>query len=93
MEFIWAIIAGLIIGVIARAIRPGKQAIPMWLTIVIGIVGAIVGNLLASAFGVRDTNGIDWIRHILQIAVAVVLIGIVEPLWSRRSQLGGRTSP
>jgi uncharacterized membrane protein YeaQ/YmgE (transglycosylase-associated protein family) len=84
MEFIWAIIAGLIIGVIARLLRPGKQSIPLWLTVLIGIAGAIIGNLLASAFGVRDTSGIDWIRHILQIGVAIVLIGLVEPVWSRR---------
>ncbi len=84
MSFIWAIIAGLIIGVIARAIRPGKQDIPIWLTILIGIGGAIVGNLLASAIGVRHTGGIDWIRHTLQIVVAIVLLGVVEPAWSRR---------
>ena len=83
MSFIWAIIAGLVIGLIARAIRPGKQNIPIWLTIVIGIAGAIVGNLLASAIGVRHTGGIDWIRHALQIVVAVLLIGAVEPAWNR----------
>ncbi|HVE29088.1 MAG TPA: hypothetical protein VNC80_03390, partial [Mycobacteriales bacterium] len=44
MEFIWAIIAGLIIGVIARLLRPGKQSIPLWLTVLIGIAGAIIGN-------------------------------------------------
>ena len=84
MDFIWAIFAGLIIGVIARLLRPGKQNIPLWLTILIGMAGAIVGNLLASAIGVRDTGGIDWIRHILQIVVAILLIGLVEPVWSRR---------
>ena len=85
MEFIWAIIAGLIIGVIARLLRPGKQDIPLWLTILIGMAGAIIGNLLATAIGVRDTSGIDWIRHILQIGIAIVLIGLVEPVWARRS--------
>jgi uncharacterized membrane protein YeaQ/YmgE (transglycosylase-associated protein family) len=89
MEFIWAIIAGFIIGVIARLLRPGKQHIPLWLTVVIGIAGAIIGNLLASAFGVRDTSGIDWIRHILQIGVAILLIGLVEPIYARRGV--GRT--
>jgi uncharacterized membrane protein YeaQ/YmgE (transglycosylase-associated protein family) len=84
MSFIWAIIAGLIIGLIARLIRPGKQDIPIWLTILIGIAGAIIGNLLASAFGVRDTGGIDWIRHILQVAVAIAVLAVVEPAWTRR---------
>ena len=84
MSFIWAIIAGLIIGLIARAILPGRQNIPIWLTIILGVVGAIIGNLLASAFGVEDTGGFDWIRHILQIAAAIVLVAIVAPLWAKR---------
>lgn len=89
MSFVWAIIAGLIIGLIARAVLPGRQDIPIWLTIVVGVVGAIIGNALASAFGVKDTGGFDWLRHILQVIVAVALIAVVAPLWSRR-QLGRR---
>lgn len=85
MSFIWAIIAGLIIGVIARAVLPGRQDIPIWLTIILGVLGAVIGNAIASALGVRDTGGIDWIRHIIQIAAAAVLIGVVAPLWAKRS--------
>jgi uncharacterized membrane protein YeaQ/YmgE (transglycosylase-associated protein family) len=70
MSWIWAIVAGLVIGVIAKLIVPGKQNIPIWLTILIGIVGALVGNALASALGVESTGGVDWIRHILQVIVA-----------------------
>lgn len=89
MSFLWAIIAGLIIGLIARAVLPGKQDIPIWLTIVVGVVGAIIGNLLASGLGVRDTGGFDWLRHILQVVVAVALVAVVAPLWTRR-QVGRR---
>ena len=85
MSFIWAIIAGLIIGLIARAVLPGRQNIPIWLTIILGVLGAVIGNAIASALGVEDTKGIDWIRHIIQIAAAAGLIALVEPLWSRRS--------
>jgi uncharacterized membrane protein YeaQ/YmgE (transglycosylase-associated protein family) len=84
MSFIWAIIAGLIIGLIARAILPGRQDIPIWLTIVLGVVGALIGNAIATGLGVEDTGGFDWIRHIAQIAAAAVLIGIVAPLWAKR---------
>ncbi|GAA2941834.1 GlsB/YeaQ/YmgE family stress response membrane protein [Streptomyces enissocaesilis] len=84
MSFLWAIIAGLIIGLLAKLVLPGRQPIPLWLTIVLGVVGALVGNALASAFGVRDTGGIDWIRHIFQIGVAAVLVACVTPLWTRR---------
>ena len=65
LNIIWAIIAGLIIGLLAKLVVPGRQDIPLWLTIALGIVGALVGNLLAAALGVRFTGGIDWIRHIL----------------------------
>jgi uncharacterized membrane protein YeaQ/YmgE (transglycosylase-associated protein family) len=84
MAIIWAIIAGLIVGLLARVVLPGRQAIPIWLTIVLGIVGAIIGNYIAVGLGVEDTSGIDWIRHIAQVAAAAVLIAVVEPLWTRR---------
>ncbi|CAG6396565.1 GlsB/YeaQ/YmgE family stress response membrane protein [Streptomyces cocklensis] len=84
MSFLWAIIAGLIIGVLARIVLPGRQPIPLWLTILLGAIGGLLGNGMASAFGVADTNGVDWIRHALQIGVAAVLIALVTPAWSRR---------
>ena len=84
LNIIWAIIAGLVIGLLAKLVVPGRQAIPLWLTIILGIIGGLVGNWLASVIGVRHTSGIDWIRHILQIVAAAVLIAIVSPMWMRR---------
>ncbi len=69
---ITTIVVGLILGVIGRMIAPGDQKIPMWLTIVVGIVAAFIGNWLAGVFGVRDTAGIDWIRHAFQVGAAIV---------------------
>ena len=90
LNILWAVIAGLIIGVIAKAVIPGRQNIPLWLTIVLGIVGALVGNGLAGLLGVRHTGGIDWIRHILQVGVAAVLVAVVTPVWARRTTGTGR---
>lgn len=84
MGLIWAVVAGLIVGLLAKAVLPGRQAIPLWLTILLGIGGAVVGNALASGLGVRDTAGVDWIRHVLQVAVAAVLIAVVAPMWAKR---------
>src|SRR5580692_8995118 len=56
MSWVWAVVAGLIVGVVARLIVPGKQAIPIWLTALIGLLGALAGNALASALGVRSTG-------------------------------------
>nr|WP_203591964.1 MULTISPECIES: GlsB/YeaQ/YmgE family stress response membrane protein [unclassified Streptomyces] len=74
----------MIIGLLAKLVVPGRQPIPLWLTVILGIIGAVAGNGLASAFGVRDTGGIDWIRHIFQIGIAAVLIALITPMWARR---------
>ncbi|WP_329182421.1 GlsB/YeaQ/YmgE family stress response membrane protein [Streptomyces sp. NBC_01477] len=84
MSFLWAIIAGLIIGLLAKLVLPGRQPIPLWLTILLGVIGGLLGNGLASALDVSDTNGVDWIRHALQIGAAAVLIALVTPAWGRR---------
>jgi uncharacterized membrane protein YeaQ/YmgE (transglycosylase-associated protein family) len=78
MVIIWALIVGLVVGVLARLVLPGRQNVPLWLTILLGLVGALAGNWLASLLGVRHTSGIDWIRHILQVAVAAVLISLAS---------------
>lgn len=83
-QIIWIILAGLVIGSLARLFVPGRQSIPLWLTILIGIVGALVGNVIASALGVRHTGGVDWIRHILQVGIAVGLVILVTPMWLAR---------
>ncbi|MEU0354914.1 GlsB/YeaQ/YmgE family stress response membrane protein [Streptomyces cyaneofuscatus] len=81
MSWLWAIIVGLVLGVIARAILPGKQDIPIWLTIIFGILGSILGNAVAGWIGVADTKGIDWIRHLLQLAGAVAVVAVGDMAW------------
>jgi uncharacterized membrane protein YeaQ/YmgE (transglycosylase-associated protein family) len=57
LNIIWAIIAGLIIGLLAKLVVPGRQAIPLWLTIVLGIAGALIGNWLAACSGSASPAG------------------------------------
>jgi uncharacterized membrane protein YeaQ/YmgE (transglycosylase-associated protein family) len=83
-SIIGAIVIGLIIGALARLILPGKQNIPIWLTIVVGIIAAFIGSLIARWVGVQDTAGIDWIEILLQLGTAVVLVGIVGGLYGNR---------
>ncbi len=79
-----AIIVGLIIGALGRLVVPGKQDIPIWLTIVIGIVAALVGSAIAGALGVKETNGVDWIRWIIEIALAAAGVYLVAGAYGRR---------
>jgi uncharacterized membrane protein YeaQ/YmgE (transglycosylase-associated protein family) len=65
-----AIVVGLIIGALGRLVVPGRQDMPIWLTILIGIVAALIGSLIASVLGVGETRGIDWIKLIIQVALA-----------------------
>jgi uncharacterized membrane protein YeaQ/YmgE (transglycosylase-associated protein family) len=77
------IIAGIIIGALARLFMPGRQAIGMIATIVVGIIGTLVGYWIAAALGVEETNGIDWIRWIISIIVAVILVAITASIMGR----------
>ncbi len=81
---ITAIVIGAIIGFVGRLVAPGKQNIPIWLTILVGIVAAFIGTWIASLFGVETTRGIDWIELILQIVVAAIGVTIVAGIYSRR---------
>jgi uncharacterized membrane protein YeaQ/YmgE (transglycosylase-associated protein family) len=81
---ITAIIIGAIIGFVGRLVAPGRQNIPIWLTIVVGIVAAFIGTWIAGLFGVADTGGIDWIELILQIVVAAIGVTVVAGIYSRR---------
>ena len=80
-----AIVIGAIIGGLARLILPGKQNIPIWLTIVVGIIAALIGTFLARLVGIStDTDGIDWLELLVQLVVAVVAVGAVAGFYSRR---------
>ncbi|MEE4541398.1 GlsB/YeaQ/YmgE family stress response membrane protein [Streptomyces sp. V4-01] len=81
MGWLWAIIVGLVLGLIAKAILPGKQTLPLWLTVLAGIGGGVLGNGVSSWLGVRDTKGFDWTRHALQLVGAIVLVAICDAAW------------
>ncbi len=71
---IWGLVAGIIIGPLARLVVPGKQNISLPMTIVVGAVGAILGGLIAGWLGVGETDGIDWVKHAIQVGVGAVAV-------------------
>ena len=81
---ITAIVVGLIIGALGRLVVPGKQNIPIWLTILVGIVAALLGTFIARALGVADTRGIDWIELIIQVVLAAIGVTIAANAYARR---------
>jgi uncharacterized membrane protein YeaQ/YmgE (transglycosylase-associated protein family) len=81
---ITALVVGLIIGALGRLVVPGKQNIPIWLTIVVGIVAALLGTVIARAAGVADTTGFDWTELLFQVVLAAVGVALVAGIGSRR---------
>ena len=80
-----AIIIGLVVGVLARALLPGRQNIPIWLTIVVGIVAAFLGTAIARAIGIPTaTAGIDWLELMVQLIVAIAGVALVSGAYGRR---------
>lgn len=74
---IGAIVAGLIIGALARLFLPGKQNISLVMTILIGIVASVVTTLILGAiFGYTGGGGISWWYWIVSIVVAAIGITI-----------------
>jgi uncharacterized membrane protein YeaQ/YmgE (transglycosylase-associated protein family) len=80
-SIISAIIVGLIIGALGRLVLPGKQDIPIWLTILIGVVAALIGTAIVGSLS--DTKGFDWIEFGTQVVLAAVGVAIVSGVRGR----------
>ena len=87
MSIIWQIIVGLIVGVIARLILPGREAFPDgalgWLlTAILGIAGAFVGGIIARALWAGENYTAGWIMSILG---AIILLWVVRLIFGTRN--------
>jgi len=74
---ITALIVGLIIGALGRLVVPGRQNIPIWLTMLIGVGAALLGTVIARSIGVADTSGLDWTELLIQVILAAVGVALV----------------
>ncbi|MEV5315549.1 MULTISPECIES: GlsB/YeaQ/YmgE family stress response membrane protein [unclassified Streptomyces] len=78
-----ALVIGIVIGVLGRLVVPGRQRIGILWTILVGIVAALIGSALAAALGVGDTDGVDWVEWLIQIALAALGVAALD-----RSKVG-----
>ncbi len=79
------IIAGLVIGALARLIKPGKQNLGLLATLLLGIVGAIIGGVIANLLGTGGIFELNVLGFIVAVVAAVLLIGVAESLSGRRA--------
>lgn len=83
---ITAIIIGAIIGALGRLLVRGKQNISILVTILIGIVAALLGTWIASLLNVNDTGGFDWLELIFQVVLAAIGVSIVAGMGGRKKK-------
>jgi uncharacterized membrane protein YeaQ/YmgE (transglycosylase-associated protein family) len=87
VDILGLIVAGIIIGLLGKFVAPGdRDNIPIWLTVLCGIAGVLIGYYIAAALGVEATPGIDWTRWIISIIVAAVLVIVAATVTGRTSR-------
>ncbi|WP_246060693.1 GlsB/YeaQ/YmgE family stress response membrane protein [Nocardioides dongxiaopingii] len=77
------IVFGLVVGVLARLIKPGKQNLSLVATLLLGLAGSVIGGIVASALGTGDIFELNILGAIVAIVAAVLLIGVAEGLSGR----------
>jgi uncharacterized membrane protein YeaQ/YmgE (transglycosylase-associated protein family) len=87
MDIIGVIVAGIIIGLLGKFVAPGdKDNIPIWLTILCGIGGVLLGWFIyTAAFGGGETDGVDWMRWLVALVVAAVLVVVASTVTGRNN--------
>ena len=88
-DIIGFIIWGLIIGAAARLFKPGKQNLTILATLGLGLVGSVIGGLLASLIGTGSIFELDFLGVVFALVASVLLIGTAEAVTggSKRKEL------
>jgi uncharacterized membrane protein YeaQ/YmgE (transglycosylase-associated protein family) len=74
----WAV-WGLFVGVIARLLLPGRRRLGLMLTILLGIVGSLLGGVIATRWlDIADGNNFDFGSFLIAVLTSVVLLALVE---------------
>ena len=78
MQILGLLIVGLIIGALARLLLPGRQKIGLGLTLLLGVIGALIGGTIASALDAGDIFELNFIGFIAAVAASVGLLAVAE---------------
>ena len=78
MGIIGFLVFGLVVGALARLIKPGKQNLSIVMTLVLGVVGSLIGGFVAKFFGTGDYFELNILGAIVAIVAAILLIGVAE---------------
>ncbi|MCW2583967.1 MAG: putative rane protein with transglycosylase-associated domain [Klenkia sp.] len=85
MGIIGFLVFGLVVGAVARLIKPGKQNLSILATLALGVVGSLIGGVVATLLGTGRFTELNVIGAIVAIVAAVLLIGVAESVTGKRS--------
>ncbi|HEX2143417.1 MAG TPA: GlsB/YeaQ/YmgE family stress response membrane protein [Glycomyces sp.] len=78
------IVAGLVIGALARLVTPGRQRLGIIATLVLGLVGSVIGGTIANLLGTGDIFELNVLGFVVAVIAAVLLIGVAEGIVASR---------
>lgn len=78
------LVAGLVIGALARLIKPGRQSLGLLATLGLGLVGSLIGGIIAQFFGTGGIFELNILGFVLAV-VAVLLIGAAETVAGKKA--------
>jgi uncharacterized membrane protein YeaQ/YmgE (transglycosylase-associated protein family) len=81
------LVFGLIVGAVARLIKPGRQNLSFLGTLALGVVGSLIGGVVATLLGTGTFTELNIIGAVVAIIAAVLLIGAFEGLSGRKTHV------
>ena len=78
------IVFGLVVGALARLIKPGRQRLSLLATLLLGLAGSVIGGVVANLLGTGNIWELNFLGAVVAIIAAVLLIGVFEGTASRR---------
>jgi uncharacterized membrane protein YeaQ/YmgE (transglycosylase-associated protein family) len=80
------IVAGLIIGALARLFKPGKQNLGIIATLLLGLAGSVIGGLVANLLGTGGIFELNVLGFVVAVIASVLLVGTAEQLSAKRNK-------
>ena len=84
IQILGLLFIGLVIGALARLIKPGRQRLSIGMTLVLGVVGALIGGFLASLIGTGDIFELNFLGFVFAVIAAMLLVGVAEGASGRK---------